>query len=334
MAETSKNKSAFWGILVGICVLVLVVLGLGTDMFHKKDDAQPAETAVATSPAGTTDTAAAADSNPNASKVVAVVNGQTITQADMDDFLAMLPPQMKSAPLTEIYPMVQEQLVANSILLQKAEAEIKPDDAEVTKRMAEARKQIIRGLYLEKEVDKQISAADLQKAYDEFKAKQPTPEEVSARHILVPTEAEAKDLIAKLQAGEDFKKLSAAHSQDPGTKATGDLGYFTRDMMVKEFADAAFSLKKGEISPVPVKTQFGYHVIQVMDKRTRPVPTFEQMKPTLEAEQRRATFSKILGSLRDGATVELYDLNGAKMDAQPAAAAAQPEAQPATEPQE
>lgn len=315
MAEITKNKSAFWGILIGVCVLALLALGLGTDIFKKADTSSAAPDAVATEAAATD----AVTSNPNADKIVAVVNGQKVTQADMDDFLAMLPPQMKSAPLAEIYPMVQEQLVANSILLQKAEAEIAADDAEVTKRLEEARKQIIRGLYLEQEVEKQIATADLQKAYDDFKAKQPTPEEVHARHILVPTEAEAKDLIAKLQAGEDFKKLSAAHSQDPGTKDTGDLGYFTRDMMVKEFADAAFGMQKGEITKTPVKTQFGYHVIQVMDKRARPVPSFEAMKPTLEAEQRRTAFTKILGDLRDGASVELYDLNGTKIEA-PAAA--------------
>ncbi len=321
MADNTKSKNGFWIILIGICVLALVAIGLGTDTFKKSSDtnATPAiENTAANDMAGDM---AAADANPNAAKTVAIVNGQVITQADMDDFLAMLPPQMKSAPLTEIYPMVQEQLVANSILLQKAEATIDTTNAEVTKRMEEARKQIIRGLYLEQEVEKHINQADLQKAYDDFKAKQETPEEVSARHILVPTEAEATDLIAKLQAGEDFKKLSAAHSQDPGTKATGELGYFTRDMMVKEFADAAFSMNKGEISKAPVKTQFGYHVIQIMDKRTRPIPTLEQMKPTLEAEMRRNAFTTVLGDLRNGAKVELYDLNGVKTDAVKADAA-------------
>ncbi|MES2729404.1 MAG: peptidylprolyl isomerase [Pseudomonadota bacterium] len=333
--HNDNDNKGVWIVLVIVCLLGLAVLGYTTNVF-KKGEQTGDTTVINDTDNGTTDTAMdadgmAVDADAKASLPVAIVNGQTVTHADMDEFLAMLPPQMKSAPLTEIYPMVQEQLVANSILLQKAETAIAADDAEVTKRMEEARKQIIRGVYLEREVDKQINPADVQKDYDAFIAKQPVPEEISARHILVPTEAEAKDLITKLQAGEDFKKLSAAFSQDPGTKATGELGYFSRDMMVKEFADAAFSMEKGQISAKPVKTQFGYHVIQVLDKRTRELPTLEQMKPTLEGEMRRTVFSKILGDLRNGADVQLFDMNGAKIDATtPEAATIAPAPAPTT----
>ena len=105
--------------------------------------------------------------------------------------------------------------------------------------------------------------------YDEEIKKLPPQEEVHARHILVKTEAEAKDIIKQLDAGKDFAELAKEKSTDPNKSEGGDLGYFAKGRMVKEFEDAAFALKKGEYTKTPVKTQFGYHVIKVEDKRDR-----------------------------------------------------------------
>ena len=105
-------------------------------------------------------------------------------------------------------------------------------------------------------------------------------------------------------------------SKDTANKATGgDLGYFTKDSMVKEFADAAFSMKKGETSKEPVKTQFGYHVIQVEDRRNRPAPDFETVKPQVEAQERRAILTELLESWRKKADVETFDMNGKPVEA-------------------
>ena len=113
--------------------------------------------------------------------------------------------------------------------------------------------------------------------YDEAIKQVKNEEEVHARHILVPTEDEAKAILAQLKGGADFAALAKEKSKDPGAAEGGDLGYFTKDQMVPEFAEVAFKLDKGQLSD-PVKTQFGWHIIKVEDKRIKPTPTFEQVK--------------------------------------------------------
>lgn len=349
-----NNKQGFWIVLVGVLVLALLAIGLANKE-DKVTDPAPTETAAvttttetattdengetATTTTTTTEEPAAADeatapSAAGASQLVAKVDGVDITKADVDKFLDTLPPQMKSAPMDQIYPMVQEQLVTNAIIQRKADAAIKEDDPVVQERLADVKEQIIRGTYLEREIDGQITPERLQQAYDEFKAKQQTPEEVHARHILVKTDALAKEIIGKLEAGEDFAKLAGEYTEDAGTKASGgDLGYFTKDMMVPEFADAAFGMNKGEVSKLPVQSQFGWHIIKVEDKRTRPQPSLDEVKPTIEAELRRELFTKTMDEWRKGAKIELYDVNGQPTSAGAAAAMAPtPAPAPAPEP--
>ena len=101
-----------------------------------------------------------------------------------------------------------------------------------------------------------------------------------ARHILLESEDEAKKAQARVKGGEDFAKVAKELSKDPGSSEGGDLGFFTKDRMVKEFADAAFAMKPGDIS-VPVKSQFGWHVIRLEERRTKPIPSFDQVKPQI-----------------------------------------------------
>ena len=121
----------------------------------------------------------------------------------------------------------------------------------------------------------------MRKVYDDAVKQMPSEQEVHARHILVPTEDEAKAIEDQLKKGADFATLAKEKSKDPGAADGGDLGYFTKDQMVPEFADVAFKLDKGQVSD-PVHTQFGWHVIKVEDKRTKPTPTFDEVKGQLE----------------------------------------------------
>ena len=117
----------------------------------------------------------------------------------------------------------------------------------------------------------------MHKVYDDAVKQMGSEQEVHARHILVATEDEAKAIEAELKKGADFATLAKEKSKDPGAAEGGDLGYFTKDQMVPEFAEVAFKLDKGQISD-PVKTQFGWHIIKVEDKRTKPTPTFDEVK--------------------------------------------------------
>ena len=135
-------------------------------------------------------------------------------------------------------------------------------------------------------------------------------EEVHARHILVATEDEAKAVLAQLKGGADFATLAKEKSKDPGGAEGGDLGYFTKDQMVPEFAEVAFKLDKGQISD-PVKTQFGWHIIKVEDKRIKPRPTFEQVKPQIENYVAHRAQAQLVENLRKNATIERLDKQAA-----------------------
>jgi peptidyl-prolyl cis-trans isomerase C len=146
----------------------------------------------------------------------------------------------------------------------------------------------------------------MHKVYDEAVKQAPPEEEVHARHILVPTEDEAKAIEVELKKGADFATLAKQKSKDPGAAEGGDLGYFTKDQMVPEFADAAFKLDKGQISD-PVKTQFGWHIIKVEDKRTKPTPTYDEVKPQLENYVAHRAQAEFVEKVRSAANIEHLD---------------------------
>ena len=263
---------------------------------------------------------AEAEKTPSADDpVVAKVDGKNILRSEVLAFMKNMPPQMQQLPVETIFPVVLDQVINGKIVEEKA---IKTDVAnspEVAKRMGEAKEQIIRVVYMEDEINKNLSEARVKKAYDKFVAEQGKEEEVKARHILVDKEETAKEIIKKLDGGAKFEDLAKEMSKDTANKATGgDLGYFTQKDMVKEFGDAAFAMKKGEVSKTPVKTQFGYHIIQVEDRRTRPVPSFETVKSALETQERRALLTELLESWRKKADVETFDMNGNPIKDKPA----------------
>jgi len=146
----------------------------------------------------------------------------------------------------------------------------------------------------------------MRKVYNEAIKQTPNEQEVHARHILVATEGEAKDIEAQLKNGADFATLAKEKSKDPGAAEGGDLGYFTKDQMVPEFAEAAFKLDKGQISD-PVKTQFGWHIIKVEDKRTKPTPAYNEVKGQLENYVARRAQAELVDNLRKSATIERLD---------------------------
>ncbi len=258
--------------------------------------------------------------------VVAKVNGAPVYRTDVLDFIKTLPPQMQQVDPKSIFPMALEQVVNGKIVDEKAKAENLSQDPDVVKRMADAKLQIVRAVYAEHAIAKDFSQEAVQKAYDDIVKNMPKVEEVHARHILVDSEKQAKDIIVKLNAGAKFEDLAKEFSKDKANSASGgDLGYFAQTDMVKEFADAAFALKANEYTKAPVKTQFGFHVIQSLDKRARPAPKLEDVKTQLEAQVRRDILNKLVGTWRSGATVEEFDYDGkpvAKAETAPATTSA------------
>jgi peptidyl-prolyl cis-trans isomerase C len=146
----------------------------------------------------------------------------------------------------------------------------------------------------------------MHQVYDDAVKQMPAEQEVHARHILVPTEDEAKAIETELKKGADFAALAKEKSKDPGAADGGDLGYFTKDQMVPEFAEAAFKLDKGQISD-PIHTQFGWHIIKVEDKRAKPTPTFDQVKVQLQNYVAHRAQAELVDNLRKSAQIERLD---------------------------
>lgn len=243
--------------------------------------------------------------------VVAKVDGKDISRVDVFRYIKMMPANVQQLPPTTVYPLALEQVINTRIVQNKAENAKLENDPEVAQQMAMAKQQIMRGIYIQREIDKQISDSDLKAKYDEAIGKAPDTKEIKAAHILVADKEKAQELIKKLKDGEDFAKLAAENSADPGNKDKGgELGWFAKTDMVPAFSEAAFAMSKGEVSKEPVETQFGWHVIKVEDERTRAKPAFEEVKPMLMTELRREKLEKMLESWRKTASIEKYDING------------------------
>ena len=207
---------------------------------------------------------AAAPSAAQQDPVVARVNGTELHRSEVLAARQMLPAQVQQIPFEQVYPQLLDTLVTNMLAAQAGRKQKLADDPEVKKRVQWAQDQIIEEVYLSRYMRAAITDDKVKARYDQFLKDQKPQDQVNAKHILVKTEDEAKAVIADLKKGSDFAAIAKDKSNDPGTKATGgDLGWFTKDEMVPEFAEATFKLQKGQYTEAPIKTQFGYHVILV-----------------------------------------------------------------------
>jgi peptidyl-prolyl cis-trans isomerase C len=251
--------------------------------------------------------------------VVATINGQPIRLSELEVAQQALPPQYRNMPLQAVFPALLDRIIDSKLVVADGRKNKVTDDAAFKKRMAFVEDQILQDFWLQREIAKRVTPEKMQQRYQERLKATPAEEEVHARHILVATEDEAKALIADLKKGGAFDKLAKEKSTDKASGAEGgDLGWFKKTDMVKEFADAAFALKKGELTDAPVKTQFGYHVIKLEDRRQAPPPTFEELSDQIREELARETVTQILDQLRAGAKIEKFNIDGSKPEPQAA----------------
>ena len=269
---------------------------------------------------------AAQDKDP----LVAKVNGVEIHESDLnaaEEEAGQLPPMSPDAKKDYLV-----QFLADMILVSKEAESKKLGDGPAFKSKLEfARKKLLMEALLASAGKDALNEDAMRKVYDDAIKQMGTEEEVHARHILVraapgdekaskEAEDKIKAVIARLKKGEDFAKVAGDVTEDPSGKANGgDLGYFAKEQMVPEFADVAFKLEKGKISE-PVKTQFGWHVLKVEDKRTKPAPKFEEVKPQIEQYVTRKAQAELVTSLRANAKIEkMYTVAPPAAPAAPAA---------------
>jgi peptidyl-prolyl cis-trans isomerase C len=257
-----------------------------------------------------------------ADPVVATVNGTEIRESDLkaaeEDVGAQLPPMAPDARRDYLITYVGDMILVSKA----AEAKKLGDTAEFKQKMALARTKLLMEALLQDEAKAAVTNEAMQKVYAEAIKDMGSEQEVSARHILVESEDEAKAIAADLKKGGNFEAIAKEKSKDPGSKDQGgDLGFFGKDQMVPEFAEAAFKLDKGQTSD-PVKSQFGWHVIRVDDKRAKQPPAFEQVKDQIESFVQRRAQAELIQKLRADAKIEKVGekpADPAKPDAAPAA---------------
>jgi peptidyl-prolyl cis-trans isomerase C len=261
--------------------------------------------------------ARADDANP----VLAKVNGVEIRQSDVAIAEEELGPSLAQMDPATKKENVLAFLIDMKIVAKAAEAKKIEDRDDFKARLAFTRNRLLMDNLLAVEGKAATTDEAMKKVYEDASKQIAGEQEVHARHILVETEDEAKAIEEELKKGADFAELAKKKSKDPGASDGGDLGFFTKDQMVPEFSAVAFALEPGKISD-PVKSQFGWHIIKVEEKRNRKAPDFDQVKAQIETYVTRKAQADYVAKLREAAKIERMDKpeETAKTDAKPEAA--------------
>ncbi|WP_459859450.1 peptidylprolyl isomerase [Dongia sp. agr-C8] len=265
--------------------------------------AAPAEAAPDGTPMPTANGAPApAPADP--AEVVATINGTPITRQDVLDSASDLPPQYQ-AQIDKLFPQLLNRLIGIRLVEAKGREQGLADDPEVKRIVKQAEEDAISRVYIQKIVSERVTEDSLKQAYDAALAENPPQIEIRASHILVKTEEEAKEIIKQLEGGADFATLAKEKSIDKGSgEQGGDLSWFTKGTMVKEFSDAAFAMQRGDVSKVPVKSQFGWHIIKITDSRMQTPAPFEQRKDDLRQAKTQEVIHTEVEDLIKAAKVE------------------------------
>ena len=244
----------------------------------------------------------AEDANP----VLAKVNGAEIRQSDVTLAEEELGPSLAQMDPATKKDNVLSFLIDMKIVSKAAEDKKIENSEDFKKRLAFTRSRLLMDSLLASEGKAATTDEAMKKVYEDAAKQISGEQEVHARHILVETEDEAKAVEDELKKGADFAELAKKKSKDPGASDGGDLGFFTKDQMVPEFSAVAFALEPGKISD-PVKSQFGWHVIKVEEKRSRKAPEFDQVKSQIETYVTRKAQADYVAKLREAAKVERMD---------------------------
>jgi len=269
--------------------------------------AAPASPAAPATPAPSSAPAAAAQP---ADPVLARVDGQEIRLSDVREAAQELPEELRNAPPAMLFPLIVDQLVAQKALVAKARAEGLERDPEVQRRIARATDQELQQAMLRREVAPALTEEALRARYARESTTRRGEEEVHARHILVPTEAAAREALAEVRRpGADFAEIAKRRSTGPGAEQGGDLGFFKKADMIAEFANAAFALQPGQISE-PVQTSFGWHIIKMEGRRAAAAASFEDSQEALRQAAFEETVNAAVERIRNAAKVERFNLDG------------------------
>lgn len=235
---------------------------------------------------------------------IATVNGKGIPAAKVDQVVKQVVAQGKQTDSPQLREAIKKDLIGREVMIQEADKQgfgIRP---EVKSALENARQSIIINAMLADYVKKNpVKDADIKAEYDKFKSTM-GDKEYHAKHILVPTEEEAKALIAKLKAGSKFEDLAKASSKDGSAANGGDLDWASPASYVPEFSKAMVALQKGAITDTPVKSQFGYHIIKLEDTRAAKIPPMEEVKQQIGEQLQQRKLQAFREELMKKATIK------------------------------
>lgn len=266
---------------------------------------------------------------PLGDPVVARVDGEPILLSDLAAAARDLPEELRAAPTQMLYPLLLDQMIAGRAVTAAARRAGLDQDAEVRARIRRAEEQELQQAWLSREIASRVTDATIRARYDQEVANRPAEEEVRARHILVPTESEARAALAEIRGGADFTAVAQRRSTGPGAREGGDLGFFRRGDMVPEFAEAAFALQAGQVRENPVRSPFGWHVIKVEERRRAAPPPFEEVSQAIRQQLLEGEVQAAVERARTAARVERFNLDGTAPRATDAAEPPAPAAPPA-----
>jgi peptidyl-prolyl cis-trans isomerase C len=243
---------------------------------------------------------------PKEDKVVAIVNGHEIRVSEVQMATEDIIGQLPNLPPKVRFPYVVEYLIERHLLAQYAVKEGVADTEEYKRRLALYQAKALRDAYFFQKIRPMVTEEEIRKVYDEEAVKLQQTERIRARVIQIATEQEAMDILNRLANGETFEDLAKKYSLDGSKEVGGDLGYFTAEDMVPEFSKAAFALKVGEVSQ-PVKTDLGWYIIRVDDRKQGAAQPYDQVKPAIRNVLLRRKVGEVMEKLRAASKVEIVD---------------------------
>ncbi len=242
--------------------------------------------------------------------VVATVNGAEIHLSQVKNAHARLPERYQQVPFETIFSGLVDSLIDSRLAAKDARRLNLQDTPKFKAQMARIEEQLLQRMALSKVIADKVSDAEVKVRYEAEAKKLADVEQIKARHILVKTEDGAKAIIVELKGGDDFIELAKKKSTGPSASDGGDLGFFGKGQMVPAFEKAAYALKTGAFSETPIKTQFGWHVIKVEERKKADIPSFEEMAPAIRDELSQDAGSAYIMKLRKGAKIARFNADG------------------------
>jgi len=240
--------------------------------------------------------------------VVAQVGNQQIRQSELLDEIKSLPGGDGEVAYARLYSVALRRLVAREAIVIRARADGMTDDPDVERHMQEASDHVLEDAYLQRATAARVTEAALLARYQKEIAGKPGPMEVHGSAILLPTEAEATDIIAKLQGGADFATLARQFSKDASASKGGDIGFARRESLNPEVGAVLFALPPGTVTAYPVRTVAGWFVLKAETRRASPTPSFAQSRERLRAECQRDAIDAVVKNAVRQVSAQFSDL--------------------------